>query len=508
LRGRVRHGNGWRVSFRLETEKDVERLRQAALLLEAENKRLVARVVELTRKLMGAQGKDAEELQLRLAELERQLGQTRAELFGRSSEKRQKPREDEAEQTEPPRGHGPRAQAQLPVLDEVHTLDEPDKQCPECGGVLGEMKGCYEEAEEVDVVERRFVIRRHKRQKYRCGCGGCVETALGPPKLQAGGRYSVDFAVEVAVAKYLDHMPLQRQVRTMEREGLVVDSQTLWDQVEALARLLEPAHEALHEALLTREILGADETRWPLLGSKHQTRWHAWALCAPDAVVYRIQEGRDAEAARALLGGFSGVLMVDGLGTYQSVADKNRSLSLVNCWMHVRRKYVECGEKCAEAHQALELIGALYKVEEEYKQGPPELARLLELRQQKSRPIINKLQQWACELRVLPDSALGSAVKYMSNLWTGLTRFLSDPRVPLDNGATERAMRGLAVGRKNHYGSRSRRGTEVAALFYSLLETSKLCRVDPKRYLRLAVHAALRGETIPLPFELAESDLN
>lgn len=193
------------MSFQLETEKDVERLRQAALLLEAENRRLVARVVELTRKLMSAQGKDAEELQLRLQELERQLAQRTGELFGRSSEKRPREKQDEEDtpqQAAPAQGHGPRSQPALPMLEMVHTLDEPDKQCPKCGGALAEMEGCYEEAEEVDVVQRRFVLKRHKRQKYRCGCGGCVETALGPPKLQAGGRYSVDFAVEVAVAKY------------------------------------------------------------------------------------------------------------------------------------------------------------------------------------------------------------------------------------------------------------------------------------------------------------------
>jgi transposase len=105
----------------------------------------------------------------------------------------------------------------------------------------------------------------------------------------------------------------------------------------------------------------------------------------------------------------------------------------------------------------------------------------------------------------LPESGLGQAIKYMSNRWTGLTRFLTDPRVPLDNGATERAMRGLAVGHKNHYGSRSRRGTEVAALYYSLMETAKLCGVDPKRYLREAALAALRGDSIPLPNQLEQS---
>jgi transposase len=110
-------------------------------------------------------------------------------------------------------------------------------------------------------------------------------------------------------------------------------------------------------------------------------------------------------------------------------------------------------------------------------------------------------------VQALPGSALGQAVKYMSNLWPGLTRFLSDARVPLDNNATERALRGLVVGRKNHYGSRSRRGTEVAALFYSLLETAKLCGVDPKRYLREAALAALRGEEIPLPHQLVNASV-
>lgn len=156
-----------------------------------------------------------------------------------------------------------------------------------------------------------------------------------------------------------------------------------------LARLLSPAHEALHQALLTREILGGDETRWPLLGSKSQTRWHAWALCAPDAVVYRIQEGRDTEAARHMLQEFGGILMVDGPSTYESAAaGSGGKLTQVNCWMHARRKYVECVEAFPQAEPALEMIAGLYAVECEYKEGPESLERLLELRQQKSRPII------------------------------------------------------------------------------------------------------------------------
>ena len=488
---------------RLREEKDMERLRQAALLLEAENRRLTTRLVELTRQLMNARGEDASALQLKLAELERQLAQARAELFGPSSEKR--PRADapaaDAGEQEKQRGHGPRQQT-LPALEVVHQLEEADKQCPQCGGALGEMKGCFEEAEEVDVVERRFVLKRHRRQKYRCACNACVQTAPGPEKLVEGGRYSLDFAIEVVVAKYLDHQPLERQVRTMAREGLGVDSQTLWDQASALARVLYPTWEALLVELLRQQTLGADETRWPLLGSPGQAKWHMWALASPQAVVYRVAEGRGADAARPLLEGFSGVLMTDGYAVYDALAKASGGhFSVAHCWAHVRRKFLECA--APEAQAALGLIGELYGVEREYQTGPPDLQRLHALRQEKSRPLIARLHAWALGVRALPESALGKALAYMGHLWKGLTLFLQDARVPLDNNATERALRGPVVGRKNHYGSRSKRGTEVAALFYSLLESAKLCGVEPKAYLRAAARAALRGEPPLLPHQLA-----
>ncbi|MDI3282524.1 transposase, partial [Polyangium sp. 15x6] len=104
---------------------------------------------------------------------------------------------------------------------------------------------------------------------------------------------------------------------------------------------------------------------------------------------------------------------------------------------------------------------------------------------------------------VVPGSSLDKAIRYMVGMWSGLTRFLEDARIPIDNNHTERAERGIVVGRKNHYGSRSRRGTEVAALFYSFIESAKLCGLEPKVYLRKAIGAALRGERIPLPHEVA-----
>jgi transposase len=495
------------VALRLDDERDIEVVRQAALILERENKRLVDRNVALTRRLLQAEGRDPAELQLEIARLEAQLASARKKLFGTSSEKRPPNAAGAAEGREPQTGHGPREQKELAIVEQLHELDGADRACPACGGALAEMAGQYEESEEIDVVERRFVLKKHKRKKYRCACGGCVETALGPLKLVAGGRYSIDFAIAVAIQKYLDHLPLERQVRIMAREGLTVDSQTLWDQIERLARVLGSAHEALHAYVLTQAVLGADETRWRMLDGKGRDagvskNWQVWALAAPDAVVYRIEDSRSTEAARNVLAGFRGIAMADGYGAYEALAQRDGGFVVAHCWAHVRRKYIEAEPFFAEAKKAIELIGELYAVEKLCPTGPPGDDLRRQLRHERSREIVRRLQQWSLEVRALPQSALGKAIAYMGGVWKGLVRFLDDPRIPIDNNASERALRGVVVGRKNHYGSKSRRGTEVAAIFYSLVESAKLAGVDPHAYLRAAADAGLRGERVPLPHEL------
>ena len=187
---------------------DEDQVRTAAKLLERENERLLRHIAELKKRLDAAEGKDTAQTEL-LLELEQQLAVRNKKIFGRSSEKRgrQTADGDKSAQT----GHGPREQAELPQLERVHELDEPDRVCTSCGGALGEMPGQFEESEEIDSLERQFVLVRHKRKKYRCACGGCVETAPGPEKLIAGGRYSIDFAVSVAIAKYADHRVPRRR---------------------------------------------------------------------------------------------------------------------------------------------------------------------------------------------------------------------------------------------------------------------------------------------------------
>jgi len=505
-----------RVSFDAASETDLGILRQAVKLLESENQRLMARVAELTRELAAARGQDAiAAIQLELAGLQQQLERRNQMLFGSSSEKRggskgKRSRDEGPRDEDRHVGGARRHQPNLLVEPVVHDLDPADRVCNACGGSLEEWTGKTEDSEEIDCIARRFVIKKHVRKVYRCRCGCCIETAPAPLKLHPGARYSIDFAIEVAIDKYRDHQPLERQVRAMKQEGLIVDSQTLFDQCARLAQLLKPAYAAVGALLRSRDVLGGDETRWPVYGAKGSaakaSKWHAWILASDDAVYYEVHDSRGADAARRVLGNFRGTLIVDGHSAYVSVEKSNEGLALANCWAHCRREYLDIEKGFPkETQRILHLIGLLYRIEERAGPGRQNDARRLALRRRRSRVVIKAIERWALSVVTTPDSGLSQAIKYMARRWTPLCRFIDEPRIPLDNNGSERGLRGLVLGRKNHYGSKSRRGAEVAATLYTLIETCKLIDVDPRRYLRAATEAALRSEPMPLPHDLASS---
>ena len=362
----------------------------------------------------------------------------------------------------------------------------------------------FETFEEITVFERKYIKTLHKRRKYRCRCNGRVETAPGPLRFVPGGRYSLDFAIQVAVDKYLDHLPLERQCRIMARHGLEVSSQTLWDQIEALARYAEPTYEALGRKVLQDPVIHADETRWPLLdGKKRTSAWTIWTRSTPKIVHYEIASSRSSKAAKRLFSGYNGIVVVDGYAVYEKLIKDRRRQSardgpqmlLANCWAHALRKFSGIEENFpTQCRKILHWIGKLYEIEDLVPgpfPGDEAAQRLrLQLRQEKSAPILKEIRAWAETEVGLPRSALGKAIKYMLKRWTALTRFVDNPLVPLDNNAAERSLRGPVVGRKNHYGSKSKRGTKVAAILYSLLETAKLCGIDPVLYLRTVVERA------------------
>jgi len=501
---------------RLEEITDVTTLQQVASHLEKTTVRQSKEIARLKAEIARLRGRDVDP-QMELELLSEQLAALQKKHFGPSSEKRPKPdRDTEQRDTSKRRGHGPRPQPDLPIEEVTHTLAEDERTCSFCGGRLEEWEGQTEDSEEITVIELSYKVVKHRRQKYRCQCDTQVVTASGPDKLIPGGRYSVELAVHVAEKKYLDHMPLERQVRAMERRGLVTDSQTLWDQSKALADHLMPTYHALCKRALSAEVILADETYWKLLGAKNETcRWWVWCVATEDTAAYRILKSRSAKAAEKLLGKYKGVIMTDGYAAYQSLARAGPKITLAHCWAHVRRKYLEAEDAYPDlSRQGVELIGRLFEVERQLPKLNPgingeerrdALQIRAKVRNEQSRPVVRELLEWAVatEGRVLPMSKMGRAIAYMLKLWEGLTRFLDDPRVPLDNNGAERALRGVVVGRKNHYGSRSKAGTEVAALFYTLFESAKLSGIDPYAYVLEAAKRAIRKPgTATLPSHL------
>ncbi len=501
--------------MRIEQIDDLAVAKEVARMLEKEIERLQAKLEDLTRQLLALRGQDGvRQLELEIMKLREQNALLRARLFARSSEKRAGEGGQNGEQKKPRRGHGPREQPELPVETQAHDFErEEDLVCKLCGGRLVKWEGQFEESDEITVVERRFVILRHQRQKARCKCYATVATAPGPLKLIPGGRYSIAFAVEVAVAKYLDHLPLERQVHIMKREGLEIDSQTLWDQIDALAKHLEPTYNALRDYIRAKPLLHADETPWYLIGKKPTQKWYVWCVAVDDAAYYWIRYGRSADEAGEVLRSYRGIVVVDGYETYGTLArEKNSGLVLAFCWAHVRRKIRDASKFYPEECKlALDLISDLYDVERQIptlknldEKGRAEVLELrARLRNEHSRKIVDDIKAWAQAQAALPGSALRTAIDYMLELWPGLIRFLDNPLIVLDNNLVERGLRGPVVGRKNHYGSRSERGTQVAALFYSVLQTAKLAGVEPKAYLLHAAMTAIRrpGSSVP-PHEL------
>lgn len=507
-------------SDELRTEQDPEKLRAAAVellrrtkQLEAENQVLLQRISSLVAELATATSRDRQlSLNLEIRKLNEQLAERNRELFGssRSERRAHEPAPSTGEKPKP-KGHGPTSQLRLPLEEVLHVRSDPETPCPSCGDPQPPMAGQSEDTEQITTVERRIVLCVHKRQKYRCTTCGRIDAATGAPEpLVPGGRYTPEFAVAVAVDKYADHLPLERQVDRFARQGLVVTSQTLWDQLVALYHLLLPAYRALHAWLLAKSVVGADESPWRVMGTGRSAKWWTWVLVGEDAVFYKLAPTRGKAAARELLAGFKGIVSVDGYPVYTSLEAEfgvQASLfqgegnaeacgfTLVACWMHARREFIKAEKNHPAAKEALGLIARLYRVEA---QAAEEAARtsepLLEVRRRlrntESRAIIAELDRWRAQQSAIPSLQLDKALRYLTNQWPRLIPFLDEPNAPIDNGWAERAIRGTVLGRKNHYGSRSELGTRVAALFYSLIETCKLLDLDPAAYLLAAVTRA------------------
>jgi len=283
------------------------------------------------------------QLTLKLIEaLQAKVKSTEAAAQRAAAEQKKRAAERERKRAERSRrASGPTPQPMLPVVEREFTLDDADRVCPSCGGGLRPMTGQFEESELIDVIEVRYELVKVKQQKYVCRCGSCVETALGPERAIPGSRYSLAFAIKVVLDKWLDHIPLERQCRILERHGLVVTSQTLWDLAHVLARRLAGVSTALEAYLLERPVIGLDQTSWPRLERADAKPWQMWCLTAPGVVVHRIRDDKSAATFIDLVGRYRGTIVCDALATHAAGARAGPGIELAGCWAHVFRKFDE-----------------------------------------------------------------------------------------------------------------------------------------------------------------------
>ncbi len=498
---------------KLRKIEDKNELLKLALGLENEVVRLQSEVARLKKTDLDGQ-------QQKISFLEELIAQQNHRLYGDSSERTQNATDVLTSQDKPPakekKGHGPTPQPQLPVEEIIFEVDEADRCCPKCGDDLENWEGHFEESQTIQVIEAHYRVHKNKRQKMRCKRDVCghIETAIGPMKLRPRSRYSPEFCAHVAVQKYADHLPLDRQARIMKRQGLKIDSQTLWDRLLDAHEVLKPLEKAILKQVMQHDVIGADETTWRLL-KKGAKKSYVWAFCVPNAVYYTVAGSRAAVEVEDIFKGFCGHVMADDYSVYKSL-EKNSEMNftLVGCWAHVRRKFLEAQKNEPQKVLAIvSLINAMYRVDRQAV-GPPgsslsdseKMGLLGENRQSKTKPILEALKVWSLFTEgVLPESAFGKAIAYMKSCWPKLVLFAEDARLSLDNNATERALRGVVLGRKNHYGSRSHKGMEVAGFFYSLIETLKLNDVNPQRYMLAAMTDAVNRREIVLPWEFVDN---
>lgn len=522
-----RENEALRVELASVTEQRdaLERQRRA---LQGEVEVLLARITELVGQLAEATDRKKQTvLQLEISRLQQTLAAKNAEIFGSSKSERRGRGDKPANGKDRPKqpGHGPNPQRNLPIELHEHVVDEPDLVCPACGDGMSDM-GATEDTEQITIIERKVVKQVHRRQKVRCQTCGQIDVADAPKPLVPGGRYTPTFAVAVALEKYCDHLPLERQVRRFASLGLEITSQTLWDMLQAVYQLLLPSYLGLWKAVLAQPVVGVDETRWRVMGTGASKAWWVWVVSSLAGVFYKINPTRGKAACRDILQGYAGTVMADGYAVYQAlekesdrtppplipppadeVTTPKPNYRLATCWDHARRGFKQAEPMEPAATAALNIIGRLYAIDAAAKTAgatrEEQLKALAAARDTQSRAVIAELEAWLKEARPTPNLRLAKAITYLKNQWKYLVRFLDDATIPLANSASERAMRGPVQGRKNHYGSRSAMGTQVAALMYSLVETCKQLGVDPRAYLTLAVERAhAKPGTVTLPTDL------
>ena len=378
----------------------------------------------------------------------------------------------------------------LPRTEKIIEVPKEKKICPVCQGnktIIG-----YDISEVLEYVPGYFVVIKYKREKRVCK--SCEEgMVVAPPanKLIEKGIPGVGLLTEIIISKYRDHLPLYRLEKRFARLGVSVPRSSMSSWIQTITEsLLSPLVDRLRENVLNAYLTQSDDTTIKVLDRDHPKNirlGYFWFYTGDHKYVYiDFRPGRSRDGPIDILKSReSGYLLTDGYSGYARLYNGDEAnLTNVGCWMHARRYFYKAyDQNDLNAFPVLEMIKELYRIERE--SGSDESERL-KRRQTESKAVIDQLNDWlkVNHSKFPPLSLMGKAATYLSNQWESLTQFLNDGKLPLDNGEVERAIRPVAVGRKNYLFAGSKRGARNAAVIYSLLATCELNGVNPYDYFK------------------------
>ena len=371
--------------------------------------------------------------------------------------------------------------------------------CPCCGG--GDLVKLGEDVTEtLEVVPRQWKVVQTVREKFSCRACEAITQPPAPHHAIARGRAGPGLLAMILNDKFAMHLPLTRQSRAMAAEGIKIDVSTLADWVGAACVTLRPLHDAIRTHVLAAERLHGDDTTVPVLARKKTVTGRLWTYVRddrpfggadPPAALFFYSRDRSGTHAREHLAEWSGILQADAFAGFNALYARGRAPAPIQeaaCWAHARRKVFELADiakalKAPLAIEAVRRIDRIFKAEREINGETAEVR--LKRRRDDIRPLVDDLAAWmqAERPKLASANAVAGAMDYMLKRWPTFTRFLADGRICLTNNAAERAMRGIAIGRRNWTFAGSDRGGQRAAAVYTLIETARLNDVDPRAWI-------------------------